>query len=239
MSFNVYRYDIKKFSYIKPLYLLERDKTFFKSTKEFKERVKQLRERFGTLYTEDYIRTVFVFPYELTKEHIEKLKANGFNKWNNVIYELIFDVDKRENRDKVKFCYLLSEPNIQKEIDAKWDSWKRENQKLWTNEKGIVNPDLFYAAKLLFFNSIYQKYGLRYPDDLDTVLDFVKSQNYDVDALVDYNIQYGDKNQFATYLPHLGLRVIDEEEDGFEVDDAIKLFEDHNVLDKLLEVLKI
>jgi len=149
--------------------------------------------------------SISIFTSLVTRNAIDKLVANGFKNWvNNGIY--VHEIKLSDIADKlINFKYeSVKEPLI--EI---YDNWVKEKNKLMHSIPDITKTEFSYWRRL-FKAKYYHKYGLIYSSgDINDFIKMINDANNRFEDGIEYNIENGNKDQYASYMPHFNLIVSD------------------------------
>jgi len=149
---------------------------------------------------------VSLLPLPIPLEKMEKMSSEGFIAWKNY-NKLYINEISLEDLEKVFVGFMYEskkEPLI--DLERVFELEKRQ----------VLNqiPNITYLEFNYFKNYLkakfYHKHGLIYSSSSWT--DFINMINNSKETWeedIDYNIQHGNKNQYASYIPHFNIIVSD------------------------------
>jgi len=163
---------------------------------KYKQVVDNMFKTRGIYYSSIHIHVVHVFPFLLTDEHIKQLVNAGFRKFD-IGQSCSYMADLEEHKDKVKYVHLSGLKKVILETEKVADKWRKQFRKM--------NIDDAFLAYEQNMREIYDKLGIPYFMTVDEAKKYVEEQNWDVQELVDFQIEKGDKNMLGDALPQLEI----------------------------------
>ena len=155
---------------------------------------------------------------------MKAMKDAGFKNYNNISDMSLYSLSLQQNSDKIKEMTLESIPET-RDYHGNWDTrskaiLQRVEKKYGVKEGGSLPLDGNKEVKRNFakFKKNYKKGRSAFLKNKLGFSENVSLSEYsnigkevvenwaDLDKLVDYNIEHGNKLQYATYIPHLRIK---------------------------------
>ena len=157
-------------------------------------------------YDKKYINEVSLFLSPITKDNVKDMRDNGFTTWGDgKLYLYVIDLDK-QSKDTVSHVMLTSTPEQTVYDDTNWN-------KIMGSRK-VINNLSAEEFKIRFTKYTEDRSkALEYSnkevplENLYTIDNDIWEDLTDMDKWVEYNIKFGSKEQYASYIPHLIVTV--------------------------------
>jgi hypothetical protein len=195
----IYVYHIGKKGYkdIRPLKFLKDHPNFKIASKRFKNFPEKL---------EEYLSEINAFLGPVSEQDLLELKNKGFKQYQNIdnLYLYKINLNSSKNRSKIKKMEMTS---IKEQLDfnnKNWDNFYKKNKEL-PDKEWFKNKELYFKKQHEF---IINK-GIKYKNlNINTLKNNSKLQEWsDVKKWFKYNSIHGNKEQYASCIPHIQISV--------------------------------
>ena len=143
--------------------------------------------------------TISLFPNKIPIEYIQQFRNNGFIRYEEMNDLYLMEISLKDVIKNMKYFRYESKKEPLLEIDKVFD---KEKEILLKNSPNITSVEFEFFKENLK-TTYYHKFGLIYAsnekDDFTAMLNNA-NENWLED--IEYNLKYGDKNQYASYIPH-------------------------------------
>jgi len=159
----------------------------------------EVKEYLGEKRFESYQHEVSLMMFPLNSEQIGELVKNGFNAWD-VPNITIYKVNLTKQADKIDYINLESIPEYNKWYDKNWDEFY--------DKYSTVDEDTFMELRKVLTYKMCVETGIPRGVFIKDLKDIIHNKDWcDSDKHLKVNISKGNKNQYASYLPHFNIRV--------------------------------
>ena len=195
----IYHIAGKKFQDLRPLKLQTKGK----------ERIEQMRrDSYSEDYLQEYITEINFFFGKPTLEQKERMVAEGFVNWNSkdtYVHTVNTDDIKRLNYNYVK---ITSTPQQREYDNLYWDDFIKKYKDVFNNgsneEWGEVKQK--YLDKREEY--LLKRYGIKEKMDLNELTSHKQLSSWNnFNEHFEFNLKHGNKEQYASYIPHIQLSV--------------------------------
>lgn len=172
----------------------------------------KIQEMMSKGYSKEYVDIygleVNFFFNPITKEHIEKMILNGFSNWNlSEFYLYTIDLNKLKDMN-YNYISVTSTKQQRDYDDANWSVFEKKyghyydvgDMVNWVKYKTIyaTNRDKYLLDKFNIKKEMMLDELVKHP---------LLSDWIDFDKHFNYNLKYGNKKQYASYIPHIQFSV--------------------------------
>lgn len=150
--------------------------------------------------------TISVFPLPIPFDYLVKFKENGFIRYQNLDNLKLFKVNTKDLLEALVEFRYESKKEVIECLEKMWDKRKRDLLRTIPN----ITDTEFKGFELITKAECYHKLGLiyaskKYRDFYKMVIDARKNWIENIE----YNLRYGNKNQYASFIPHFNITVCD------------------------------
>jgi len=149
---------------------------------------------------------ISLLPLPIPIEKMEEMNNQNFIRWAN--YENLYINEIRLSDLKKVFVAFMYESKKEPilDLDRVFDLEKKQ---LLTQVPDITSME-FDFFKSLLKTKFYHRHGLIYSSSKwNDLLNMINNSKENWEEDIDYNIKYGDKNQYASFIPHFNIMLSD------------------------------
>lgn len=159
----------------------------------------------------EYLKEINFFLNAPTKQHKERMVRNGFVNWdveNTYVYEI--DAANMDERN-INYIRVVSIPQEREYNRKHFDNTMKEHERKYPGEMDTEQAWDATIDEYLRKRAVFLKRKYNIPEKFNTLEELFNHPLYpewsNFEEHFEYNLQHGNKKQYASYIPHVQISV--------------------------------
>ena len=160
-------------------------------------------------YIKEYLKSINCFPGKINYKMVEKLKNNNFELYQNIDNLEVYYIDLFDRKNKINIEYIKIESTPQQiAYDKRY--FEKEKKKAGADKSPEKFKKFFDEYRKNRSKYLEQFYNIKEKFSVDELYQSLNSNLKDLKNMKKYfdlNANKGLKNQYASYIPHLQIKI--------------------------------